>query len=35
MLDAEEIQSLDWGKSGGLLPAVIQDARDGRVLMLG
>lgn len=35
MLKAEEIDSLDWDKGGGLLPAVIQDARDGRVLMLG
>lgn len=26
---------LDWSKGGGLLPAVIQDARSGRVLMLG
>ncbi|MFP4209211.1 MAG: bifunctional phosphoribosyl-AMP cyclohydrolase/phosphoribosyl-ATP diphosphatase HisIE [Wenzhouxiangella sp.] len=35
MLNAEEIKSLDWNKGGGLLPAIIQDARDGRVLMLG
>lgn len=26
---------LDWNKGDGLLPAVIQDARTGRVLMLG
>ena len=26
---------LDWDKGGGLLPAVIQDARTGRVLMVG
>ncbi len=26
---------LDFDKSGGLLPAIIQDWRDGRVLMLG
>ena len=26
---------LAWQKSGGLLPAVVQDARDGAVLMLG
>jgi phosphoribosyl-ATP pyrophosphohydrolase/phosphoribosyl-AMP cyclohydrolase len=26
---------LDWDKGGGLLPAIVQDARDGRVLMLG
>lgn len=25
----------DWDKGGGLLPAVVQDAEDGRVLMLG
>mgnify|MGYP006281956989 CR=1 FL=1 len=25
----------DWDKGGGLLPAVVQDAFDGRVLMLG
>lgn len=35
MLSAEQASSLDWGKGEGLLPAVIQDARDGRVLMLG
>ena len=35
MLTAEEMEKLDWGKGDGLLPAVIQDARDGRVLMLG
>lgn len=26
---------LDFDKSGGLLPAIVQDWRDGRVLMLG
>jgi phosphoribosyl-ATP pyrophosphohydrolase/phosphoribosyl-AMP cyclohydrolase len=26
---------LDWDKVGGLLPAIIQDAGSGRVLMLG
>ncbi len=31
----EEIRSLDWEKGGGLLPAVVQHARDGRVLMVG
>lgn len=35
MLSAQDIESLDWAKGDGLLPAVIQDARDGRVLMLG
>jgi phosphoribosyl-ATP pyrophosphohydrolase/phosphoribosyl-AMP cyclohydrolase len=27
--------ALDWDKGGGLLPAVVQDADDGAVLMLG
>ena len=31
----ETIQSLDWGKQNGLLPAVVQDAATLRVLMLG
>ena len=31
----EEINQLDWEKQGGLLPAVVQDAANGRVLMLG
>lgn len=31
-LDAE---ALDWGKEEGLLPAVVQDAGDGAVLMVG
>ncbi|MEE4637309.1 MAG: bifunctional phosphoribosyl-AMP cyclohydrolase/phosphoribosyl-ATP diphosphatase HisIE [Wenzhouxiangella sp.] len=35
MLTADEARTLDWEKVGGLLPAIIQDARDGRVLMLG
>ena len=35
MLTAEEVEKLDWEKGDGLLPAVVQDARDGRVLMLG
>jgi phosphoribosyl-ATP pyrophosphohydrolase/phosphoribosyl-AMP cyclohydrolase len=30
-----DVRRLDWSKDGGLLPAVIQDARTGRVLMLG
>jgi phosphoribosyl-ATP pyrophosphohydrolase/phosphoribosyl-AMP cyclohydrolase len=29
------LQSLDWKKGGGLIPAIVQDARNGRVLMLG
>lgn len=31
----EELNQLDWEKQGGLLPAVVQDAANGRVLMLG
>lgn len=31
----DELDSLDWGKGGGLVPAVVQDARNLRVLMLG
>lgn len=30
-----EIASLDWSKGGGLLPAVVQDADSGVVLMVG
>ena len=31
----DEIERLDWSKGDGLLPAIVQDARNGRVLMLG
>jgi len=31
----EHLQGLDWDRGGGLLPAVVQHARSGRVLMLG
>jgi len=31
----EEIGTLDWEKGGGLLPAVVQDATTGSVLMVG
>lgn len=31
----EQIDQLDFGKQDGLLPAVVQDARSGQVLMLG
>ena len=31
----EEIGSLQWDKGGGLLPAVVQDAATGSVLMVG
>ncbi|CAN5224641.1 bifunctional phosphoribosyl-AMP cyclohydrolase/phosphoribosyl-ATP diphosphatase HisIE [soil metagenome] len=38
-MDAQAAQalgdSLDWAKGGGLLPAIVQDAATGRVLMLG
>jgi phosphoribosyl-ATP pyrophosphohydrolase/phosphoribosyl-AMP cyclohydrolase len=30
----EDVAALDWDKSGGLLPAIVQDARSGQVLML-
>lgn len=30
-----DIESLDWAKQGGLMPAVVQDATSRRVLMLG
>lgn len=29
------MEALDWGKGDGLVPAVVQDAADGAVLMLG
>lgn len=35
MLNERDIEGLDWAKGDGLLPAVIQDATSGRVLMLG
>ncbi len=34
-MSPEQIQSLAWDKQGGLLPAIVQDAATGRVLMLG
>jgi phosphoribosyl-ATP pyrophosphohydrolase/phosphoribosyl-AMP cyclohydrolase len=30
-----DLQRVDWDKGAGLVPAIVQDARDGRVLMLG
>ncbi|HZP67304.1 MAG TPA: bifunctional phosphoribosyl-AMP cyclohydrolase/phosphoribosyl-ATP diphosphatase HisIE [Rudaea sp.] len=30
-----DVEALDWSKGDGLLPAVVQHARDGTVLMLG
>lgn len=36
MLSAEQLeQQIDWAKLDGLVPAIVQDAWDGRVLMLG
>ena len=34
-IGASDVQSLDFGKGDGLLPAVVQDADSGAVLMLG
>jgi phosphoribosyl-AMP cyclohydrolase / phosphoribosyl-ATP pyrophosphohydrolase len=34
-LSATDIDTLDWDKADGLLPAVVQDRGSGRVLMLG
>lgn len=34
-MSPEQIEALAWEKQGGLLPAIIQDATGGRVLMLG
>jgi phosphoribosyl-ATP pyrophosphohydrolase/phosphoribosyl-AMP cyclohydrolase len=31
----DQIEAFDWSKGDGLLPAVVQDARTGKVLMLG
>lgn len=31
----DQIDSLDWNKGNGLLPAIVQDVSTGRVLMLG
>ena len=31
----EQTSELDWDKDDGLIPAIVQDAADGRVLMLG
>jgi phosphoribosyl-ATP pyrophosphohydrolase/phosphoribosyl-AMP cyclohydrolase len=31
----DDVGALDWDKCGGLLPAIVQHARTGRVLMLG
>lgn len=34
-MNAEEVATLDWTKGDGLLPAIVQDASNGQVLMLG
>lgn len=34
-LEAADIDRIDWAKGGGLVPAVVQDAVTGTVLMLG
>lgn len=34
-MNATDVESLDWAKGEGLLPAIVQDARTGAVLMLG
>ncbi|MGB8327761.1 MAG: phosphoribosyl-AMP cyclohydrolase [Steroidobacteraceae bacterium] len=34
-MNESEVASLEWDKSGGLLPAIVQDAASGVVLMLG
>ena len=31
----DQLESFDWSKGDGLLPAVVQDATNGKVLMLG
>ena len=31
----DDVVALDWDKGGGLLPAIVQHAAHGRVLMLG
>lgn len=35
MLTKEDIPALDWAKTDGLIPAIVQDATSGQVLMLG
>ncbi|WP_376692884.1 bifunctional phosphoribosyl-AMP cyclohydrolase/phosphoribosyl-ATP diphosphatase HisIE [Wenzhouxiangella sp. EGI_FJ10409] len=35
MTKQRDLENLDWNKGDGLLPAIVQDADDGRVLMLG
>ncbi len=35
MLTKNDIPTLDWAKTDGLIPAIVQDATSGQVLMLG
>lgn len=35
MLTKEDIPALNWAKTDGLIPAIVQDATSGQVLMLG
>ena len=35
MNESVDVNKIDWGKSNGLVPAIVQHWRDGRVLMLG
>ena len=34
MLKKEDINALNWAKAGDLMPAIVQDACSGQVLML-
>lgn len=34
-MSPDQIEALDWDKQGGLIPAIVQDANNGRVLMVG
>jgi phosphoribosyl-AMP cyclohydrolase len=34
-MKAPASDAIDWGKSAGLVPAIVQDATSGRILMLG
>ncbi|HEY6452929.1 MAG TPA: bifunctional phosphoribosyl-AMP cyclohydrolase/phosphoribosyl-ATP diphosphatase HisIE [Steroidobacteraceae bacterium] len=34
-LDAAQLERIDWERHGGLIPAIVQDAHSGSVLMLG
>ena len=31
--DSRDLNNIDWGKMDGLVPAIVQDTFDGRVLM--